>query len=161
MRLDKDFEHYQERLGRSITVRTWDRIIADLDLMNCSIPERRDRLNLLAEIRKENEKLRVTADGLERWFAIFRLLHLPEAPLGIELYQCVAKIRPLSEIQFRAWVSASGIKYGRQRSYTQGELKQILAQVVLRLASKPELMNSPQINFMQKKLTGGNERWIA
>ena len=160
MRFEGERKHYQAKLGKDISDRTWDRIILDLDLENCPILERRDRLTLLANIRKENQNLRVTADGIERWAAVYNLLNLPSGVTGLKVYEAVSKIRSLSEMQFRNWVRAAGFKYGRQQQYEQDELKMILSQVVLRLASKPELLDSSQVLLFQRKLAGG-QKWIS
>jgi len=140
VRLQSDFEYYCQVLGRSLSVRTWDRTIADLDLTSCSFVERRKRLKALAQIRKLNPTLKVTLETVERYQAIEKIATLPDGTKGTDMYQAVLGLRHLSEVQFRRWVESSGIKYGRNSQYSGTELKAIVQQLIIRLVSKPELV---------------------
>ncbi|HEY9641620.1 MAG TPA: hypothetical protein V6C57_14120 [Coleofasciculaceae cyanobacterium] len=152
VRLQSDFDYYCKELGRSLSARTWDRVILKLDLENCSLPERRKRLKSLAKIRKANPRLKVSLESIERYQAIERIATLPDGTKGIRIYQEVLNLREVSECQFRRWIEPSGSKYGRNEEYSGAELKLIVQQLILRLASKPEL-----VCFSRKMSSSNNQ----
>lgn len=137
MRFKGDYDFYCSVLGRSVHVRSWDRLIVDLDLEGCGMIERRQRVRAIARIRAVKPKASASPLIAESYLALEALkksITSDDGLNGQQVYELVSQIRAVSFRQIQRWGEPHGLRLAATRMYQGSDLSRWI-EVVIRNAS--------------------------
>jgi hypothetical protein len=150
------FEVYQEVLGDRVSVRTWDRLIAQMDLADESLsPVDRRRLVLgAANLRRQSPKVAISRSFVLAYGALRDIRDASEMT-GDQIYQKVAMVK---DVRFRAvqrWFESdrSGVRLARKRTYSGEQLRFIFQEILIRLNARPSKL--VQVFISSGEITNG------
>jgi hypothetical protein len=136
VRFPKDYEFYCDRLGRNIHGRSWDRLIADLELESASVVERRQRLKVVADIRSL-KPLSPVSVAIVNAYNVLQCLEMAvqsgDQLSGQKIHELISSVRPISFRAVQFWGQPHGLRLAATHNYQGESLKKWLGVILIRL----------------------------
>jgi hypothetical protein len=146
VRFKEEYEFYCSVLGSLIHIRSWNRLIADLDLEHCPWLNRRERVKAIAKIRKVKPKASadpLIADYCNALGSLRESIASNDGLSGHQIYDLVLRVRKVSFRQVQRWGEPHGLRLAATHRY-QGDAAKKWIDVIITNASS---VRSKKTNF--------------
>jgi len=137
VRFRSDFDFYCRVLGRSVHVRSWDRLIRDLGLEDSDFVTRRQRVRAIAEIRKVkpfSPASDTIADSFNALKCLKDSIGSDDGLTGRQVYDLAHQVKDVSFRQVQRWGEPHGLRLAATHCY-QGQKLRDWLEVIIRNAS--------------------------